>query len=242
MVSRNPRATLWAFPYKGFTEETHRALMQEVMLWGPSLSYRDKGKDANIDRARSKAASWFLEAPYEDAGDVLLMVDADNAWKPGDLAFIAKRALEHTAVVGGIYPKRALNAGAAMRVMPDVSGEFTIGTDTLIDCEFVGTGFIAIPRRVLMAVAETLPALKGDIKGFFMPEAIPDPNGVLEYPTDDQAFCWRVRQAGFHVYASTLPRLTHVGDYEYRMVDTAVSPPTDRDVTVSLAKKGPVPV
>jgi hypothetical protein len=237
MAYRNPRGTLYAFPYKGFTEETHRSILAEVLAWGGNLTYHDKGKDANIDRARSKVASWFLSESSETAGDVLMMVDADNAWQQGDLAFIAKRALERDAVVGGIYPKRAFNAGAAMRLPSSTTGTYKIGDDALIPAEFVGTGFIAIPRSVLERVAETLPTVKGGFKPFFMPEVIPDENGEWEYPTDDQAFCWRVRQVGCQVLASTYPRVTHAGDYEYRMVDTTISPPPTIDVTFNLKRK-----
>lgn len=228
---RNPRATLWPCFYGGPTSETHWAILNEVRQWGPNLAYHTPAAFANIDRGRSYVASAFLRQPPEEAGDVLLMVDHDNAWRPGDLARLAKRALEHTAVVGGIYPKRAFGQGAALRVAPDTEGTWQIGEDRLIPAEFVGTGFIAIPRLVLERLAETLPLLKGDIWPFFMPFVIPGRDGMLpEYPTDDQAFCWRVLEAGFPVYASTAPRVTHVGPYQFRMIDGHTLPLPDEDL------------
>lgn len=233
-IPRNPRATLWLCSYQGIQPNTVAALLNEKLAW-PNLTVQFKGGDANIDRARSKVASWYLATPEEDAGSVLLMVDADNAWQTGDLAKIAKRALEHNAVVGGIYPKRAFNQGAALRVTDGADGDYTIGEDRLIPAAFVGTGFIAIPRTILTALAATLPTVKGGFQPFFMPYVLADEYGE-EYPTDDQAFCARVRAAGFPVYASTFPRLTHDGTYTFRMVDSDVSPPPDRDVSISLVQ------
>lgn len=241
--NRNPRATLWLCAYSGVTLDTKSSLLQEILAWGDNLRQFDKGGDANIDRARSRVASMYLQEPEEVAGSVLLMVDSDNAWQRGDLAFIAKRALEHNAIVGGIYPKRAFNQGVALRVTDGAEGTYRIGQDALIPCEFVGTGFIAIPRTVLATLAETLPLCRGDrftpggFWPFFMPFVIERADGQPEYPTDDQAFCERARTAGFQVLASTWPRLTHEGSYIYRMPDSEVSPPPDRDITFTIGAR-----
>lgn len=232
MYPSNPKATLWLFAYNGLTADTHMCILRELQGW-PSLTHRVKGGDANIDRARSKVASWYLAEPQEEAGDVLLMVDHDSVWEKGDLGKIAKRALEHKAVVGGMYPKRAFGQGGAFRVTDGADGTYTIGEDKLIPAEFVGTGFIAIPREILWVIAEDLPTVKGDFKPFFMPYVLYDNDN--EYPTDDQAFCARVREAGFPVYLSTWPRLKHTGDYTYRMLDAYGTPPPDRDIELTYA-------
>lgn len=236
---RNPRGTLWICSYNGIGEDTFLSVLGEGRVW-PNLTIRVKKGDANIDRARSKVSSWFLQEPREDAGDVLLMVDADNSWMQGDLAKIAKRALEHNAVVGGIYPKRAFNQGPALRLAAGAEGDYQIGRDELIPAEFVGTGFIAIPRDILETLSGELRYCKGGDGDphpgywpFFMPYVLPLSDG-FEYPTDDHAFCARVRAFGFDVFASTYPRLHHDGAYRYRMVDSGVSPPPDRDMTFTL--------
>lgn len=250
LYPRNPRATLWLLAYNGLTAETHLSILHEMAQW-PNLIHKVKAGEANIDRARSKVASWFMQdastvepqpgVTVDATGDVMLMVDADNAWEPGDLAKIAKRALEHNAVVGGIYPRRVFNQGPALRPAEDAVGEFTIGDDALFPCDFVGTGFIAIPKAILKAVGETLPHCRGNAdidpfptyQPFFMPYVLDGRQGY-EYPTDDAAFCARVRECGFRVLASTYPRLTHEGTYNFRMVDSNISPPLDRDIEISL--------
>ena len=235
-MQANPRTTLWLCAYNGLTVATHLAILQEFMSWGGNLSHRVKSGDANIDRARSKVASWFLQEPEETAGNILCMVDADNAWRPGDLAMIARQAEEHQAVVGGIYPKRAFGAGPALRVADGAAGRWRIGEEKLMPVEYVGTGFIAIPRSILQRVAATLPTVVGGFQPFFMPFVITE-NGATEYPTDDWAFLARVRAVGGKVFASTYPRLTHEGSYTYRMVDSEITPPQDKDIALDIGKR-----
>lgn len=236
MYPRNPQATLWLFAYQNLTVETHVSIVRELLAW-PNLHHHVKASDANIDRARSKVASAYLQEKEEDVGSVLLMVDSDNAWKCGDLSVIAKQALEMNAVVGGIYPKRAFGTGMAFRPAQYSVGEYLLGgEDILIPADFVGTGFVAIPRVVLEAIGETLPDVAGGFKPFFMPFVIQRDFGT-EYPTDDAAFCKRAIDAGFNVYASTFPTLTHKGEYEYRAVDAEVHPPLDRQVTLTISAR-----
>ena len=236
-LPKNPRATLWLLAYGGIQPNTHLSICGELAVW-PNLVNCVKAGDANIDRARSRVASAFLAEPREEAGDVLLMVDADNAWEQGDLAFIAKRALEHNAVVGGIYPKRAFNQGPALRVTEGAEGDYKIGEDALIPCEFVGTGFIAIPRSILEAISNKLQFdwVKGGFQPFFMPYVTMNEQLEQEYPTDDQAFCYRVRNVGFQVLASTFPRVSHDGQYTFRLIDGQVVPPPDQDIEIHLTK------
>lgn len=235
-MPRGPKATLWLCAYSGLTVQTHLSIVDELLSW-PNLSYHVKGGDANIDRARSRAASWFLDEDEKEAGDVMLMVDSDQAWGVGDLKHIAKRALEYEAVVGGVYPKKSFGAGPAMRPLKGFTedSQYTIGKeDSMIPCEFVGTGFIAIPRIILEKVGKGLPMVAGNFKPFFMPYIWERWDGVLEYPTDDAAFCHRVIESGYKVFASSYPQLTHVGEFQYRMQDAMTNLPADKHVELKL--------
>ena len=228
------RATLWLFAYGGLTASTHVSVVQELVAW-PELIHRVKDGDADQYRARSKVASLFLAD--KEAGDVLLMVDRDHGWEAGGLKHIAEQAMEHRAVVGGIYPKREFGQGAVVRLIQDVpAGDYRIGEDHLLEAEFTGTGFVAIHRAVLEAVAEKLPVVVGDFQPFFLPFVFESGLGT-EYPNNDHAFCKRVREAGFSVYASTYPVVTHEGRYIYRMVDSEITPPVDKRVVFHLGEK-----
>jgi cellulose synthase/poly-beta-1,6-N-acetylglucosamine synthase-like glycosyltransferase len=230
---KTPKASLWLFSYHGAEDETWVSIIRELQLWGPDLNFHVKSGDANIDRARSKVASWFLR---EEKEEVLLIVDADNAWQRGGLLHVAKQALERKAVVGGIYSKRAFGQGMAFRPLRETAGEFVIGADNLIPSEFVGTGFIAIPRAILETLSRDLPVVSGDYQPFFMPFVLPGYEN-MEYPTDDQAFCARVREAGYKVYASTYPKVTHIGQYTYRLADSQLVPPPEKEFVIRLDGK-----
>ena len=222
MTDNAPRATLYAFSYHGLTDATVMSIFREWQAW-PRLDFHIKGGDANIDRARSRVASWFLDSSPETAGDVLLMADSDNAWQTGDLAMLARRAMEHTAVVGGIYPKRAFGKGVALWPESGAKLEYVLGEDELVPVRYVGTGMIAIPRVILERLSETLDWAEdeaGRFQPFFMPFLY---DGL--YPTDDAAFCRRVRDVGYPVYASTYPIVTHEGTYVYRVQDGYGKPP-----------------
>lgn len=200
-------------------------------------------EEALISRARSRAASRFLQADAATAGDVLLMVDHDIQWQPGDLAYLARRALERTAVVGGIYPKRAFRQGTAIRFATDgtADGTWTIGSDTLIPSEYVGSGFLAIPRSALEVLSETLPWIEEGYWPFFLPETVELEVGGKrgwEYLSEDWSFCRRVRAAGYGVFAACSPRLTHTGTYTFRMVDARAEPPPDEAITFFLSRAG----
>ena len=235
-MDRNPTATLWILAYAGLSAPTHAAVLAERADW-PNLRHSIQPGESLLDRARSRVASQFLKAPRAQAGDVLLFVDADISWQSGDLGHIARRALERNAIVGGIYSKRVFGEGPALRFGNGAAGRWQIGDDALISCEYVSTGFIAIPRTVLEAVAESLPQVWGGYWPIFLPMVVPaehDGEQGHEYLSEDWAACYRARQQGFGVYASTYPRLVHHGNYSYRLTDARYRPPQDEDVLINL--------
>jgi hypothetical protein len=230
MYNRNPTAQLWLFAYGGIAAGTHCSILSEMLAWGPNLDHQVARGDALISRTRSKVGTWFLDADRKAAGDVCLMVDHDLSWQPEDLSLIARRALEHNAIVAGIYSKRTFGAGPA--IVTDDTGDFTIGEDRLIRCQYVSSGFMAVPRSVFAAVAQTMERTNGETpNGNFYPFFLPMlHNG--EYLSEDWAFCERARACGFQVLASTGPRLVHEGDYGYRVVDAISTPPPAQDITI----------
>lgn len=234
-MNRHPTATLWILAFAGISAATHAAVMAEWAQW-PNLRHSIQPGEALLDRARSRAASQFLKADPRAAGDVLLFADADISWQPGDLSHIARRALEHNAIIGGIYPKRTFGEGSALRFARGAEGNWKIGEDRLIPCEYASTGFIALPRVLLAAIAETLPLVWEGFWPIFLPMVVPvdgDEPGY-EYLSEDWAACHRARALGFSIYASTLPRLVHHGTYSYRLTDARYRPPKDEDMTITL--------
>lgn len=242
---RNPNATLWLLAYDGITAGTHVSIIDEIRDW-PNLAHSVMPGESLLDRVRSRVASLFLLADRRTAGDVLLFVDADISWQSGDLSHIARRALERDVIVGGIYPKRAFGEGSALRFKKQ-AGSYQIGTDQLIPCEYVGNGFIAIPRTIVRAVADTMPWVKdhgasqaGGYWPVFLSQIVHldygDETGN-EFLPEDWSFQARAKALGYQCYADTFPRLRHEGHYTYRLVDATARPPADEDITITIEER-----
>jgi hypothetical protein len=162
-------------------------------------------------------ASHFLK--NEDSlGEVLLMVDRDITWRSGDLEYLAWAAADTKSIVGGVYAKRGYGAGTAIRFREGQSFD-----DDLIEADYASTGFFAVHRSVLEAMAQTLvPCLDSltdrsiDFWPFFMP-MVQETRLGTEYLSEDWAFCERAKELGFKVYAAMRPTLVHYGEIGFTL-------------------------
>ena len=233
-MNTNPAATLWLIAYEQVTVKTYTCLLRDILGWS-NLSHYVMGGTSTIERARSTIASGFLK---KDEGDVLLMVDHDVQWEQGDLQYIARKALERKAIVGGLYPMRTFAKGMSSRL--DEKGAFKFVTDTLVKARYLAGGFLAITKNVLEAISKTLPLVhsdKDDYWPFFQQMIVTNKfkcGELTEFLTEDWALCHRARGCGQKVLAAFKPRLKHEGTYNYRMVDARSQPLPDEDVTLTL--------
>ena len=229
----SPAATLVAFVYdERPCLNLMRSLIRDSRRW-PNLHVWDKSKDALISRARSDVATMFLE---QGAGDVLIMVDHDIGWEAGDLEHLTRVCLELECVVGGVFPKRGFGLGVPIRW--GQYGEFTIPSDRVVECSAVATGFFAVHRKVLEAVAETLPMTVQGYRPFFVQTTVTREDGLLDDISEDYDFCAKARALGFKVFADLRPQLTHFGSHLFALPDTMWRPP-ERGVPVTLDAKDP---
>lgn len=172
-----------------------------------------------IDRARSVTATDFLE---RNSGDVLLFVDDDIIFTSDDVYQIAKGALDTKSIVGAPY---RIKSSQDVRLAVDWLDKkpITVGPNgELREVKCVAAGFMAIHRDVLVKLAETLPKLKtgtGDqsepvlpLYPFFQPIY---PDGQT-YLSEDQSFCYRVREAGFKIYVDSRVVVNHIGECNFR--------------------------
>src|SRR3990167_2953050 len=106
--------------------------------------------DALVERARSIAASCFLRS---DA-DVMISIDSDIWFRPVDVIALCQKALEKQ-IIGALYMTRNLNTQPAV-VLPDHSVEFSADAEP-VETPFVSTGFMAVTKAPLEALAASLP-------------------------------------------------------------------------------------
>ena len=227
---KRPAATLMMFAYdERPTLNLVRSIIRDARRW-PELAIWDTAKDALISRARSAGAEHFLE---QGAGDVLLMVDHDIGWEAGDLEHITGVCLDLRGVVGGVFPKRGFGQGVPIRF--GKYGDYDIPDDRVVECSAVATGFIAIHRAVLEAMAGTLPRTMHGWRPFFATAINEREDGQHEYESEDYAFCRRARELGFQVFADLRPQLTHHGSHLYTIGDTTWKPPVTTGKTTIRA-------
>jgi hypothetical protein len=169
--------------------------------------------EAMIDRARAMQATEFLKSGF----DVLLFIDDDILWMPEDAARIAHDAIEQQSVVCGPYARKTAEGGII--AVPLKAEEFLLGDGgKLLEIRWGGTGFMAIPRNVIKAMAKTLPLVnvRKDIQIYpmFMP-MIQEVNGESIDLSEDYSFCQRALNLGFKIWLDTRIRLAHIGPKLY---------------------------
>lgn len=152
----NLKVMLAVFSYSGLEEKTHECIIQEIahcQANNKRIEYSRVSGDALIARSRSRSVGGrFLSTDC----DVVVMIDHDIVWNPGEAWDLGKLAFEQNAVVGGMYCKRTFGQGWASRISMKVGHEYAFGLPGLIEADAVATGFMAIPREILQGVIDRL--------------------------------------------------------------------------------------
>lgn len=228
-----PVTVLVVLAYGGVEPETFECVVRDMGRW-PELRVGQRAQDALIDRMRSRIASDFL---LQQAGDVLIMVDHDIAWNPGDLEALAAACAETKGVVAGLYPKRGYGQEPPVTYLPGYKGQVVLGEDALVPVAHIGTGFMAIHREVLVKLTHELPFTVGNFWPFFLPAIAEAPGNRMQELSEDYAFCARVLNAGMQVHMHCKPRLLHYGHYAYRLEDAYYPPVPDiPNLTINVNK------
>jgi hypothetical protein len=214
------------FAYGGIHQATSMSWTSELAVKDRPKWYRwNAAEDAAIDRARGMVATRFLASVY----DVLVMIDHDISWQPGDALYIARAAYERRAIVGGLVSKRDFARGWGGRFSKADNAAHEIGSDEIVDLGddgYVGGAFIAIHRDVFDALSKTLPLVRTDFYPFFMPMLRENPEtGEMEYLSEDWAFGTRAQAAGFKSYCAMKPQLIHFGEFPFTALGGNPAPP-----------------
>ncbi len=211
------------FGYSGVVPNTVQCIVDEVKA-SPALLWAVASSDALISRSRSVVASRFLQSK----ADVLVMIDHDLVWNPGDVRELATKALQHDAIVAGLYSKRALRKGFASILRDEAPGSFMdIGADHVYEAKWLASGFTAYPRTAFEKVKEAVEMDSGqltrlhaaryfdghDFTPFFMPFML-----GTDYLSEDWAFSERARRAGVKQLIWAKPKLLHIGEFPYSVV------------------------
>lgn len=208
-------ASLLLCAYRDISPETNGCIMA---LRNEGWRFFAKYGDALIDRSRALVVSqWFRET----ADDVFVMVDNDIVFAPEAAEILANRCRAGCDVIGGVYPAR----DGGHLILRGEDGEPIAGPDLFgpglepVRTRHVGTGFMAVHRKVIAALVETLPLCHAAHPWAFWPMFQPYPTedpatGGWNYLSEDYAFCDRVRALGFGVWTERTIALGHLSQVQ----------------------------
>jgi SAM-dependent methyltransferase len=200
------RASLLLCAYRDCSLPTMSSLMA---LQTRGWRITTKAGDALIDRSRAIAVSTWYRTTNDD---VFLMVDDDIAFEPEAAERIVARCREGFDVVSAAYPVRD-GGHLALR---GLHGDITFGPDVPpVEVRHAATGFLAVHRRVVAELVQTLPLCHANQPWAFWPMFQPYPMedvfaGGWNYLSEDWAFCERARALGFTVWLDPSVRLDHL--------------------------------
>lgn len=153
LESHKPSVMLCLFSYGGVKGQTLWSVIQELRYFdrlGVNFIFHSVDDDALISRSRSKALSAFMANKNLD---VCFMLDHDIEFEVGAVLSTCVKAKMVQSCVAGIYSARAIGRGMSSRPL-DERVSVAAGADTLIPAEYLGGGFLAIPRLVVDEVFE----------------------------------------------------------------------------------------
>lgn len=196
-------------------------------------------RDAELSRARSTLLTLALGEGADTAPapqDVLVWLDRDMQWAPGDLVGLVEKCRQTKGVVGVPYPFRTENTSGFSWSPIDPHLEYRLGVDQLHPAKYVGGGFCAFwMPTVREAVGKLLESEDMDLRvhrcrgrppltWFYdlcrpISKPFDDDSSMYQYLSNDWSVMERLRSCGVSIHGWSGPFLTHHGDHAYTYRD-----------------------
>ncbi len=169
--------------------------------------------DAIMSRTRARLVTRFL-TEYPEV-QTMVFIDSDMVFETKALNDLVSLSVMHKSIIGGVYPTRG-EGQTTVNLLPHSS--ITIGPDRTNPerVRSIGTGFMAVPRDVLMTLNETVDEVTKNTAIPYFPIF----NHIMEDGAElaeDTSFCRRAEEAGFVIYAMRHHQIGHVGDHIFRI-------------------------
>jgi hypothetical protein len=220
-------------PFYGHIDQPCEEALRELEKRGYPV--RRIGGYAAIDQARNKMATDALI----DGFDETMWIDADVAFQPKDIDRIRSHNLP---IVTGICPKKGKQE-LALHILPGTKRIVFGKQGGLTEVKYAGTGFLHVRREVYERIQYDLnlpvcnERFPRPVLPFFQPLIYEDAEGPW-YLGEDWSFCERARQCGYRIFADSVIRLWHIGNYRYGWEDAGNKLQRYSDFTLNLSGKG----
>ncbi len=225
---KNTDFTVLVLPY-GNPIPDHLACIQKVIEAGvPLIPVKNC---PYLDIARSYALSEGMRLTPD--AKAFVFIDHDMIFGLEAVVGLAQRLIEKDLDVSGVLYSLK-KPGFALAGEPLEDKQITFYKPGHKLARYVGTGFMAINRRVVKALDEIMPeyfvpVIDKKIKMYFDRYI----QNESYYP-DDAGFCFRLRDLGFKIWIDTEPRIYHRGQYDYAIEDCGLTIPNYTELTVNF--------
>jgi hypothetical protein len=195
--------------------------LEKAMLAGLPFAWMPQSGDALIGRARSIAATWFLE---NSPAEYLIMIDSDIVFEPIDMARLMKSLQSGYDLIGGTYTVRG---GMFLSHYGDGATIILGGDEPIRPIKFLSTGFMGISKRLLQKMVDELdmPLCHEDMSLFRCYPFFENYAWYFEdekkwiYISEDWDFCEKARKVGIEPYLDTSILLGHTGNKVWTLDD-----------------------
>jgi hypothetical protein len=156
---------------------------------------------SNLPVARSKALTDWYKSHQE--GDIFFFLDADQTFRTEDLRAILSLPGD---VKCGLYA----NAFGECIGTPVDKKAFAKGDN--LEIESAGCGLMAIQWGIVNRLAETISSVRvkeGEFVIPFFQNIFVKQESYIQWLGEDISFCYKVREAGGHIYGFVSPTIGH---------------------------------
>lgn len=196
------------------------------------ISYRFLYHSSLIPAARNLLANEFMRR--DNTADYLLFIDADIGFRTADVVELISASARYplAGATAGLYLKKhihwdrvqeAIAFGQPTNELQNFTGPYAVGElpgckiryngDDPQQVDFIGMGFMLIPRRTLKRFEEYYQGLRQPDGRFAYFSAGLNHDGAFE--SEDVKFCRALRKMGMPVVCCPWVRLPHFGHHVF---------------------------
>jgi len=165
------------------------------------MGYHTITKAATFDMGIDVLREGAVQDALDRGAEHVMFIDPTMQFHP---QAVDKMLADDHDVLSGVWPDRNHRPQVSF-VDKEEGEEFMQNPHMKARALFVACGFMLVKRGVFEAIKKTLSvgeaknAMGQTVTPWFMPECVPHDEGFSQRLTGDQAFCARVRGAGFEI-------------------------------------------
>lgn len=173
------------------------AQANDVFIHPVFMSY-----DALVQRARNDLIALAIEGEY----DALIFIDADMEWNP---LWVMELLARPEDVVGGTARKKTDDA----EIYVAKTSDLTVHENGLIKCDGLGTGFVKLSRKALLALWDASPEYRNEGKVRRMVCNVEIIDGQLY--SEDVSMFRKLNALGFECWLDPKMTCAHIGTKKF---------------------------